>query len=187
MAALPNYNFDKAEVILGIGADFLRNWISPVEYTKDYMKNRKPTKENPVMSRHIQFETLLTVTGSNADTRATYQASKEALVVTNLYNAIANMAGAAPVNTTAYDLAGNAIKAAAKELWAARGKALVVCGSNDANVQVLVNAINQLLGSYGTTIDMSTPNYTRQGIDSQMATLVADMNAGKSVHSSAAV
>lgn len=179
MAALPNYNFDKAEVILGIGADFLGNWISPVEYTKDYMKNRKPSKENPVMSRHIQFETLLTVTGSNADTRATYQASKEALVVTNLYNAIANMAGAAPVNTTAYDLAGNAIKAAAKELWAAKGKALVVCGSNDANVQVMVNAINQLLGSYGTTIDMSMPNYTRQGIDGQMASLVADMNAGK--------
>ncbi len=178
-AVLPTYHFDKAEVIVGIGADFLGNWISPVEFTKDYIKNRKVSKANPTMSRHIQLETILTVTGSNADQRATYQASKEALVVTNLYNAIAALAGAAPVDTTAYDVAGNTIKSAAKELWAARGKALVVCGSNDAAVQTLVNAINQLLGSYGTTLDMSVPSYLRQGIDADMVNLVKEMNEGK--------
>lgn len=178
-AVLPSYHFDKAQVIVGIGADFLGNWISPVEYTKDYMKNRKPSKENPSMSRHIQFETILSLTGSNADQRFTYQASKEALVITNLYNAIAQLAGAATVNTTAYDLAGNAIKAAAAELWAAKGKSLVVCGSNQAEVQLLVNAINQLLGNYGQTIDMASPTYLRQGIDSQMTALVAAMNAGE--------
>ncbi len=178
-AVLPSYHFDKAEVIVGIGADFLGNWISPVEFTKDYIKNRKVSKTNPTMSRHIQLETILTVTGSNADQRATYQASKEALVVVNLYNAIAGMAGKATVSATAYDVAGNTIKSAAKELWAAKGKSLVVCGSNDAAVQTLVNAINNLLGSYGSTIDMSIPVYLRQGIDANMAALVEEMNAGK--------
>ena len=47
-----------------------------------------------------------------------------------------------------------AIKLVAAELKAAKGKALVVCGSNDVAKQVLVNAINSLLGSYGNTIDL---------------------------------
>jgi len=179
VSALPTYHFDKAEVILSIGADFLGNWISPVEFTRDYSKNRKLNKSNPKMSRHIQFESILTVTGANADLRITHQASKEGLVVANLYNAIAKMAGAAAVNVAAHDLAGNAIAASAAELWAAKGKALVVCGSNDANVQLLVNATNNLLGSYGKTIDMAAPVYTRQGIDSDLETLLTDMEAGK--------
>lgn len=179
VAALPSYHFDKAEVILGVGADFLGNWISPVEFTRDYTTNRKPSKDKPKMSRHIQFESILTVTGSNADLRVTYQASKEGVVIANLYNAIAKLAGAGSINAPKHDLAGNAIAATAAELWAARGKSLVVCGSNDAAVQQLVNAINQLLGNYGSTIDMAAPVYLRQGKDAAMESLVADMNAGK--------
>lgn len=179
IAALPTYHFDKAEVILGVGADFLGNWISPVEFTRDYTTNRKVSKDKPKMSRHVQFESILTITGSNADLRVTYQASKEGVVIANLYNAIAKLAGAASINAPKHDLAGNAIAATAAELWAARGKSLVVCGSNDSAVQQLVNAINQLLGNYGNTIDMAVPVYLRQGKDAAMETLVADMNAGK--------
>ncbi len=179
VGVLPTYHFDKAEVILGIGADFLGNWISPVEFTRDYVKNRKVSKSNPKMSRHIQFESTLSVTGSNADLRVTHQASKTGLVVANLYNAIAKLAGASTVNAAAHDLAGNAIAATAAELWAARGKSLVVCGSNDPAVQQLVNAINQLLNNYGSTIDLANPVYLRQGKDAEMEALVADMNAGK--------
>lgn len=179
VAALPTYHFDKAEVILSVGADFLGNWISPVEFTRDYTTNRKVSKDKPKMSRHVQFESILTVTGSNADLRVTYQASKEGLVIANLYNAIAKLAGASPINASKHDLAGNAIAATAAELWAARGKSLVVCGSNDAAVQQLVNGINQMLGNYGTTIDMAAPVYLRQGKDAAMESLVADMNAGK--------
>lgn len=179
VAALPTYHFDKAEVILSVGADFLGNWISPVEFTRDYTTNRKVSKDKPKMSRHVQFESFLSVTGSNADMRVTYQASKEGLVIANLYNAIAKLAGASTINAAKHDLAGNAIAATAAELWAARGKSLVVCGSNDAAVQQLVNAINQMLGNYGTTIDMAAPVYLRQGKDAGMERLVADMNAGK--------
>ena len=45
---------------------------------------------------------------------------------------------------------GSKAAAAAK---APGGNALVVCGSNDANIQVVVNAINELIGANGTTIN----------------------------------
>jgi molybdopterin-containing oxidoreductase family iron-sulfur binding subunit len=54
----------------------------------------------------------------------------------------------------------------------------VVCGSNDTEVQVLVNAINSAIGAYGKTIDWSKPVNYRQGVDSEFAQLITDMEAG---------
>ena len=64
------------------------------------------------------------------------------------------------------------------DLLANKGAALVVCGSNDPNIQIIVNAINEAIGAGGKTIDWnSTVNY-RQGIDADMVALTADLNAG---------
>ena len=38
---VPNYRFDNADMIVSFGADFLGTWISPIEYTKQFVKNRK--------------------------------------------------------------------------------------------------------------------------------------------------
>lgn len=68
-AEIPDYDFSKAKVIVSIDADFLGTWISPIEYTKGYIKTRKVSKENTNMSRHYQFESRMSLTGSNADYR----------------------------------------------------------------------------------------------------------------------
>jgi molybdopterin-containing oxidoreductase family iron-sulfur binding subunit len=67
----------------------------------------------------------------------------------------------------------------ATELSANKGAALVVSGSNSASVQTIVNAINELIGANGTTINWAITNNMRQGIDSEFAQLVADMDAGR--------
>ncbi len=56
---------------------------------------------------------------------------------------------------------------------------MVVCGSNDVNVQMIVNAINNAIGAYGTTIDWSTTLNYRQGIDKDVTDLIDQMNAGQ--------
>lgn len=58
------------------------------------------------------------------------------------------------------------------------GNALVVSGSNDPNIQVVVNAINEAIGANGKTINWGTTLNTSLGIDKDMAQLVQDMNAG---------
>ncbi len=70
------------------------------------------------------------------------------------------------------------MKKAAKALTENKGAALVVAGSNDVNVQIVVNAINEALGAGGKTIDWSSTVNYRQGVDSDFAKLVDDMNAG---------
>ena len=72
---IPSYHFDKAEVIVSVGADFLGTWISPVEYAAQYASGRKlKGVENAKMSHHIQVESGMSMTGSNADNRIFDQA-----------------------------------------------------------------------------------------------------------------
>ena len=177
-AVLPHYNFDKADVIVSFGADFLGTWISPTEFTTQYVSNRNnKSLQSKKMSRHIQFESGMSNTGSNADVRIPIKNSEEGLAIISLYNEIAGttLPGSKALDNIA---ASNAIKVAAQELLAAKGKALVVAGSNDVSIQTVVNAINSLLGSYGSTIDLDNPSKQYAGNDADIVELVKDIDAG---------
>lgn len=171
--ALPSYHFDNAEVIVSLGADFLGTWLSPVEFAYQYAKNRKIDEKNIKLSKHYQFESALSMTGANADERYAHRPSHEGLVAAGLYNILNG--------GTARDLDEKVVaglKGAAAALKAANGKALVVSGSNNPSVQIVVNAINAAVGAYGNTINWAVSSHYRQGIDADMAALVKDMKAG---------
>ncbi|OKL39460.1 TAT-variant-translocated molybdopterin oxidoreductase [Pontibacter flavimaris] len=169
---IPGYDFSKANIIVSINADFLGTWVAPVPFAKQYIQNRKLNPDNPTMSRHYQFETILSLTGSNADVRVPIKPSDEAAVVTALHNAITGRGA----SSTAVD--AKIMAAAVKDLQANSGRALVVSGSNDPGVQAMVKAINTALGADGTTIDTAAPYYVKQGNDAAMIRLIEEMNAG---------
>lgn len=173
--AIPSYQFDKAKVIVSLGADFLGTWLSPVEFARKYSFGRVINEANPQMSKHYQFEPYLSMTGSCADERYTHRPSEIGAVALALYAAVGGTV--APAIADQKLLAG--IRKAAADLTANRGGALVVCGSNDPNVQQVVNAINSAIGAYGSTISWAQSVNTKQGIDKDMADLVAQMNAGQ--------
>ena len=173
---LPNYKFDAAKVIVSLGADFLATWLSPVEYARGYSKGRKIDEKNPQMSKHYQFESYLSTTGASADERFTHRPSETGAVAAALLAALGGSVSA-PVTSDAKLKKG--IEKCAAELKANNGTALVVCGSNDVNVQTLVNAINAAIGANGTTIDWGTTVNYRQGIDKDMADLADQMDAGQ--------
>lgn len=177
---IPNYKFDAANVILSFGADFLGTWVSPVEFARQYTENRKiKDASKATMSRHIQVESAMTLTGSNADNRILVRPSEMGAAVVALYNAIAAKAnGAAATGPKVEDKAAAALKKAADELWNNRGKSLVVCGTNNVGEQVLVNAINAMLESYGATMSFANASLQRQGIDGDIQGLVKEMAAG---------
>jgi NADH dehydrogenase/NADH:ubiquinone oxidoreductase subunit G len=81
---IPTINFDKADVIVGFNTDFLGTGISNIENTKKYIANRIPTKENPKMSRHHQFQSTMTITGATADYRYPIKPSEEKQALINL-------------------------------------------------------------------------------------------------------
>ncbi|GAC1703794.1 MAG: TAT-variant-translocated molybdopterin oxidoreductase [Flavisolibacter sp.] len=173
---IPAYQFDKAKVIVSLGADFLGTWLAPVEFAYQYSLGRKIDERNPVMSKHYQFESFLSMTGANADERFTHRPSETGLVALALLAAIGGPATTASLSD---DQLSKAVQKVAADLKANQGNALVVCGSNDPNIQIVVNAINTALGSYGATISNTVSLNYRQGIDGEMVNLVSQMNAGQ--------
>ena len=175
-ALVPDYKFEKAKVIVSFGADFLGTWLSTTEYTKAYSAGRKVLEKNDEMNRHYQFETGMTLTGSNADVRFPIKPSEEKTILTALYyqllQAKGSMTIAAPGSPV--DVTG-----LTEDLLANEGKSLVVSGSNDVNTQVIVNAINNLLGNYGSTILIDKTLNTHQGIDDNFETLISELKSKK--------
>ncbi len=174
-AFVPSYRFDKAEVIVSFDADFLGSWLSPIEFTKQYTKNRKLTDGQRKMSRHIHFEGNMSVTGSNADHRVQLKPSQQKLVVGSLLNSLLLAAGQGSVNDPRGAVDTGLL---AHELLASKSKALVVSGSNDIEEQLMVNAINYILDSFGNTIHTDKQLNTRQDDGRKMKELIADMEAG---------
>ncbi|HEY8916118.1 MAG TPA: TAT-variant-translocated molybdopterin oxidoreductase, partial [Chitinophaga sp.] len=172
---LPSYHFENAKVVVSLGADFLGTWLNPAEFSQAYGKTRKISQEKPEMSKHFHFESTMSLTGANADERFTHKPSETGAVALALLSALG---GSVTAPAIADKRLADGIKKAAAALQASQGKALVVSGSNDVNVQLIVNAINNQIGANGTTIDWATTSNYRQGIDSDMVQLVTDLNAG---------
>ncbi len=176
-AVVPSYHFEKADVVVSVGADFLGSWISGVEFSAHFSETRKVGKDKKNMSRHYQFEPIMSLSGANADYRTPVKVSQEGLVVAKLYNLVAASTGGQTHTSPDIDVAR--LDQAVTDLLAAKGKSIVVSGSNDVNIQLLVNGINQMLGNYGATIDMETPSFQKQGSDQDMEAFVADLTNGR--------
>src|SRR2546423_1855818 len=86
--ALPSYQFDKAKIIVSLGADFLGTWLSPMEFQNGYAVGRKINEANPQMAKHYQFESMMSMTGANADERFTHLPSQTGAVAVALYGAL---------------------------------------------------------------------------------------------------
>jgi len=176
-AVIPHYAFDRARVIVSLDADFLATWLSPVEFARQYARGRTPDKP---ASLHVQFEPGMSVTGSNADRRITVTPSALGAVAVGLLSRIAKRANERDLGAAGDDPVDAAVlDSVAEELWKHRGESLVVAGCNDVATQLVVHAINQLLGNIGKTVDIDRPSLQRQGDDAQMAELVAQMQRGE--------
>ena len=161
--ALPKYKFDKTNVIVSFGADFLANWGSN-EYSEDYVKARNP--KSGKMSKHYQLESNLSLTGSNADKRIKIKPSEQGYLISNLLEGI---------NGGNVD---DRLKKILSDLMSNKGNSIVLSDSNDENIQLIVNEINTQLSNYNQSIDINNPNYLRQGDSSKMKELLFDMSSG---------
>jgi hypothetical protein len=166
---LPDYDFSKAKTIVSIGADFLGDWQGG-GFEKSYIQGRRP--ETGSMSYHVQLESNMSLTGANADKRIPLKPSEQVFALINLYNAVSgsNLASkATPIDAE--------LKKLATQLKAAGTQGVVVTGIQDKNAQILALAINESLGS--VVIDKAYTKKVRQGNDTAVQALVADMKSGK--------
>ena len=179
---LPHYRFDQADVVVAFGADFLGTWISPVEFTTAWTKQRVPSEQSPQMSYHLQIESRMSLTGSNADRRVAVRPVEQGQLIARLAEKIAELANTTDktnIASTAIEAQEELLTDTAKRLWESRGKCLVISDSQDVDVQCLVNFINHLLENYDTTLEIQKPSNQRAGNDRDVAQLVQELIEGK--------
>ena len=82
---LANYDFSNTKLILSIGADFLGDWQGG-GFDCSYTKGRIP--DDGKMSRHIQFESNMTLSGANADLRVPLRINEQKLILIEIYKSI---------------------------------------------------------------------------------------------------
>ncbi len=197
---IPRYRLDRADFILTLGADPLGTFLSPPEFARDFASRRSP--ESGSMSKMVAIEPILTLTGTNADVR--HRVRPEHLLGVALAlahelhvrNPRAPLAGNASVTPALGDYAAEGVErdtglpagtlaGLADELWANRGKSLVLAGpqaapaSHAVALQIAANLLNSALGNDGVTVDGSTPSLQAQGSEEAVLALVEQMRAGE--------
>ena len=168
--ALADYDFEKAATIVSVGADFLGDWQGG-GYSAGYAKGRVP--KNGTMSRHIQFESIMSLSGANADKRVPVTPAEQKQVLSALYSYIAG-SGTKTGLTSALN---EVVLSAAKQLKKAGSKGLLVCGLSDKDAQLVVLKINKILGS--SAFNESTPRKLFQGDALKTTQLIKNMNSGQ--------
>ncbi|HSR60996.1 MAG TPA: TAT-variant-translocated molybdopterin oxidoreductase [Robiginitalea sp.] len=168
--ALADYDFSKAELIVSFGADILGDWQGG-GYDSGYARGRVP--KNGKMSRHIQFESNMSLTGANADKRIPLGPAGQKVALAQLYARLngSSTSGQLP------EAAARALDSVVSAISSKRGQAVVVTGLDDTDAQAVVLAINELLGS--EAFDPAAPRYVRQGNQQAVSQLLADMQAGR--------
>ncbi|MCK8522456.1 TAT-variant-translocated molybdopterin oxidoreductase [Aquimarina sp. D1M17] len=168
--ALADYDFSKVNTIVSVAADFLGDWQGG-GYDSGYAQGRVP--KNGKMSKHIHFESNMSLTGANADKRVAITPAQQKQVLAALY---AYVTGSGSKSSLGADLDAHVVKAA-KEIQKAGRNAVVVSGVQDVDAQLVVLAINKAISS--KAFNEATPRKIRQGDAKAVAQLVKDMNAGR--------
>jgi MoCo/4Fe-4S cofactor protein with predicted Tat translocation signal len=170
---IPDYDFTKAKVIVSVSCDFLNSWILPTQFSGQYGMRRNPDGE--WMSKHFQFESNMSQTGSNADYRGLIKPSEQGAALAYLHKAVTGSAVSGIDSSSLSEDTTTKLDLAAADLKGAKGASLVVAGSNRKSIQLIVNSINSYLNNYSATINLNNPIEMHQSEDGKVAKMIADI------------
>ncbi len=152
---VPNYRFDRADLVVSIDGDFLGTLIHPAYFSHAFTSKRDLRKSKKSINRLVAFESMFTLTGSNADERYGIRPGDQTLIALAIASYLiveqrrSNLAGNAAVRSLLQqyrpETIANALKQesglyrkghfeeviarVADELWNHRGRSLVIGGS----------------------------------------------------------
>ncbi|MFN2515498.1 MAG: TAT-variant-translocated molybdopterin oxidoreductase, partial [Pyrinomonadaceae bacterium] len=176
------YDFNKADRILSLDADFLAALPGTLKYARDFAARRQITEGKKEMSRLYVIETTPTTTGASADHKWTTGPSEIESVVTLLARKLGvNFGTQSLPPTVAVDIHSSFVDGAAKDLQQHKGASIVIAGKEaPPAVHALAHAMNDALGNVGKTIFYTDP-VEANSVDHRQSLqeLVNDIDGGR--------
>ena len=147
----PRYDFSRAEVVVCLDADFLSASCSPHAWTRAWASRRRVNAPGDSMSRLYVVEPRLSVTGMAADERLRVQARQVERVAADLLAAVRSQRSG--IDVPKREEPSPWVSAVVRDLCAHASTSLVLAGDNQPPaVHALAHALNESLGSVGTTV-----------------------------------
>ena len=172
--AMADYDFSKAENIISIDADFLSDWQGG-GYSAGYTRTRVPDKSNnKKMSYHLQFESNMTLTGSNADDRVPAKPSELKKIVARIYS---RLTGNGDIKGSLTPEIDKYIDLSIERILSSPNKSVIVSGVDDVEIQELILQINRSINSEAT--DINNPRLIRQGNNTELNEFISELNSGE--------
>jgi len=162
---LADYDFSKAEVIVSVGADFIGDWQGG-GFEAGYAKGRIP--KNGKMSKHYQFEAIMSLSGANADTRVPVKPTEQVEVLKALTGA--GTGAGLPEHVA------EAVAKAKAQLAKAGSNGVVITGLPDATAQTLALDYNERVGS--VVMDTASPKLTAMGSNAEVTSVMNGVISG---------
>jgi molybdopterin-containing oxidoreductase family iron-sulfur binding subunit len=194
---IPQYRFDKADFILSIEGDFLGTWISPEVNTKRHSQRRNPENK---MNRLVVAESMMSLTGANADDRLPVNAGSHVALAFGLANLLlpfSTYAGNGTILSVVRDytpektaeitgLNIDKIKGLADELKSYKGNSIVIGGGVSSRseisgeLEIAVNLLNSMLGNDGSTILSDVPVAEMDNLvgNAELNSLIQELHSG---------
>ncbi|MGO8674595.1 MAG: TAT-variant-translocated molybdopterin oxidoreductase [Limisphaerales bacterium] len=178
----PYWQLDKANVVVSLDCDFLGSEGDVHNHIRRFSQRRRLEKPEDSPVRLYIAESLMSVTGFNADHRLRLPASAVAPLAAALAAAVRNSGGAS-IEALAKAAGVEAqwmakwVEACAKDLAANRGRSLVVAGYRQPiEVHLLALSINAALGNLGQTVLFLPAPEAKEG---GLPELAQALNAGQ--------
>jgi MoCo/4Fe-4S cofactor protein with predicted Tat translocation signal len=172
----PQYRFDRADVVVSLGGDFLAGEPGSIRWARDFSSLRRVRAGTTRMSRVFAAECSPGLAGAAADHRVAVAPSGLLPLARALAAAVdgASSMGLAPA-------AEGWVAAAARGLAGAPARGLVVAGeSAPAHVHAIAHFLNGRLGNSGSTVVYTEPAEADPVLHAEsIAELARDMAAGR--------
>ena len=177
---IPSYDYSLAKTIVSFGSDFLGTGVNRSLTNNQFAQSRRLSASKKEMSRLYSFESILSLTGANADYRTPIKSSEQGAYISSLYNIIAKETGGQVMDGLPTVDDKNLSKAAS-DLLHSKGSSIVISGSQDTSIQMFVNAINVMLDNIGNTIDFNGYQNVRSGNDKIFSQFVNKLSSAGGV------
>ena len=194
---LPAHDFSAAKYIVSFGADFLENWLSPLENQRGFAKSHG--YDNGNMAKHVAFAPRMSLTGMNADEWHPTKPGADTAIVLAMANVLLSERSGNPADANALrgalaaftpekaqeasGVGAEVIRRVAREFASAKPSLAVAGGIGNqhraaVDLCAAVNLLNYIAGNVGTTVNFGSDLDGGEGYGALEA-LGSDMDGGR--------
>lgn len=168
------FDFSKAKYVLSLNSDFLGVDKNTVSYSRQYSR-AKSLENGNIPLKHVQVESILTLTGSNADDR--YPLNRDE--IKSLLLLILNHLGGEDSKISASLEVTKLARKISDDLQKYKNQSFIISDFTDLQFQKIVNKINYMIGAFSNTAKLTTSKYFKFSDDSKFESLIDSLLTAK--------